>query len=490
MTTILDRTFLGIEFTDDSVVLALLKNSVSGMALLASGTIKLKEESDDTVNEARDFINRQGVAISNVFVSIPDSWAMTKFIDIPSVKGRSKNAVANLMKFEIERHIPFPIETVSYDFLILKKKAASFTVVFAAVQNEKVDRVKDFLEKLALRPHSITLASFAVLSSMELSGVPVGGLQEIVGITRRSNVFADMDETVVSLLINGQNATLSIIREGFSVYMKTLEISADSFARTLSESGKKLSIERFDKLLVTGEATLLKDLTGELKEKLEAENVAFGEISEFNGTVHGKEMKGLAASVGACFSGLGIGTHRINILPHQREYEIKRMAPMATKAFMFLAVAMLIGIFAAGVLKQKDYIEKLDAALEANEPAVKALENVTSDIDLLEKQSKILYELKRTEIALEVLAELTSILPSESWVTNLHYKGFDIKGKKEGGELVINGFASSSSILIPLLEDSDYFEKVEFVGPIKKKGLKEQFRIKAVVLVPSDKEKG
>ena len=89
---------------------------------------------------------------------------------------------------------------------------------------------------------------------------------------------------------------------------------------------------------------------------------------------------------------------------------------------------------------------------------------------------------------LEVLAELTAVLPSDSWVTNLHYKGFDIKGKKSGGELTISGFAASSSILIPLLEDSAYFEQVEFVGPIKKKDLKEQFKIKAVVLMPSEKE--
>ncbi len=47
----------------------------------------------------------------------------------------------------------------------------------------------------------------------------------------------------------------------------------------------------------------------------------------------------------------------------------------------------------------------------------------------------------------------------------------------------MSGFAASSSILIPLLEDSAYFEKVEFVGPIKKKGVKEQFKIKAVILM-------
>ncbi len=489
MTTLLDRTFLGIEFTDDHVVLALLKNSVSGLNLLSSETFPIKE-GVDSVNEVRDFISRHGADINNVFVSIPDRWAIIKFTDIPPIKGRNKSAISNLMKFEIERHIPFPIESAAYDFLILQRKPNSFSVVLVAVQNEKVDIIKDFLEKLALRPHTITISSFAVLSSIELSGVPVGGIQEIIGITRRSNVFGNKDETGVFLFISGMNATLSIISEGLCIYLRTFDFSTDRAAQMLSEAGEKLSIERFDKLLLSGDMSSVADISTELKDKLAGGNVAVNEISEFRGDVQGEEMNGLAVSVGACYSGLGIGTHRINVLPHKREYEIKKMAPLATKIFLVLVVAILIGMFAVSAVKQKNYLEGLEAAIMENRPAVKALEQITSDIHLIKKQSGVLYNVKQNEITLEVLAELTAVMPLDSWVTNMHYKGFDLKGKKAGGELIISGLASSSSILIPLLEDSPYFEKVEFVGPIKKKGLKEHFKIKAVVLMPSEKESG
>ena len=489
MTTLLDRTFLGIEFGDDSVVLALLKNSVSGLTLLSSETFPLKD-GVDIVNDVREFISGQGVDINNVFVTIPDRWAIIKFTDIPSIKGRNKNAISNMMKFEIERHIPFSIESAAYDFLILKRMANSFSVALVAVQNEKVDIVNDFLEKLALRPHTITLSSFAVLSSIELSGVPAGGLQEIIGITRRSNIFGNKDEIGVSLYIKGMLASLSIVRDGICVYSRTFELSAAGVAQNLSDAGKKLSIESFDRLLVIGDISSWKDLPAELTEKLAAENVSVKEVTEFRGDVQGKEMNGLAASIGACFSGLGIGTHRLNILPHKREYEIKNVAPLVMKVFLALAAALLIGMFTVGAVKQKNYLEGLEAALTENKPAVKALEQIMSDMALLKKQSSVLYNVKQNEITLEVLAELTSVLPLDSWVTNLHYKGFDIKGKKTDGELIISGFASSSSTLIPLLEDSAYFEKVEFVGPIKKKGLKEQFKIKAEVLMPSNKERG
>lgn len=496
MTTLLDRTFLGIEFKDNSVLLAFLKNSISGIALVSSATFPLNDK-DDTVNEVRDFINQQGEAISRVFVSVPDNWAITKFTYIPSIKGKGKNAVANLMKFEIERHIPFPIDSVAYDFLILDKQAKICSVVFLAVQNEKVEIVKDFLGKFALKPHSITTSSFAVLNSIELSGVSVGGLQEVIGITRQSNILGEKDEMAVSLYFSGNNAGLMIVSEGLCTHINTFKIASteetdvvvNKVVQLLSEVSAKLSVERFDKLLISGDISSLNNITDKLKGRLIADNVLVDEVLEFRGDVRGEKMNGLVSAVGACFAGLGIGTHRINILPHKREYEIKKVAPLATKVFLGLVLVMLVSIFVVDALKQKNYLTGLEASLKKNEPAIRAMEKITSNIVLLKKRGTILYDIKKNEILLEVLAELTAVLPSDAWVTNLNYKGFDFKVKKKaGGELLISGFASSSSILIPLLEDSAYFEKVEFVGPIKKRKDKEQFKLKADLVKPWGKE--
>jgi hypothetical protein len=43
----------------------------------------------------------------------------------------------------------------------------------------------------------------------------------------------------------------------------------------------------------------------------------------------------------------------------------------------------------------------------------------------------------------------------------------------------------SSSALISILENSPYFEKVEFVGPVTKRLDKEGFKIKAVIVKPA-----
>ncbi len=493
MTTLLDKlfgTFLGVEFKEDSVVVTYLKNSMSGINLLSSSTFPLRDN-DNVANEVREYINQNGIDVNRVFVSIPDKWAITKFTDIPSLKGKGRGAVVNLMKFEIERHIPFPIEDVFCDFLVMHERDMTNSVVFVTVQREKVDFIKDFFEKLSLQPHAITISSFAVLNTIELSGVSVGGWQEFVGIAQKSDVLGKEGETNISIYIDKMNVSLAIISKGLCTHLRTFifnldepsEIFLDDVAKYLAEVQSRLSLEHFDKIIITGDISSTKGLIDELKEKLKINNVTIDQISNFSGNLKGIKINSLASSVGACFAGLGVGTYRINILPHKKEYEIKKAAPLTTKIFLVLLFVLVIGIFTTEVVKQRRFLLKMEDALKKNEPEIHALEKLSSDINSLKNRSDFFHKIKANEVTLEILAELTTILPKDSWVTNLNYKGFDISDKKKnGGELIISGYAASSSTLIPLLEDSPYFEKVEFVGPIKKRREKEQFKLSAQVV--------
>jgi Tfp pilus assembly protein PilN len=131
----------------------------------------------------------------------------------------------------------------------------------------------------------------------------------------------------------------------------------------------------------------------------------------------------------------------------------------------------------------------MEIAFAENEPKVQALEKKIVAIGRLEKRVKLLQEIKDNEFSLEILAELTGVIPDDSWISNLNFKGIKLKDKKKpGGELIINGFAASSSSLISLLEDSPFFEKVEFVGPIKKTKEKEQFKLSAKIVRPGSKQ--
>jgi len=498
MTILLDKifgTYIGIEFKADAIVITYLKNSFSGIALLSSATLPLRY-GERVSDEVREYVSRHGININKVFVSIPDRWAITKFIDIPSMKGKGKNALANLMKFEIERHIPFEIDDVAYDFLIMAKKDMKASVVFVAVQQDKINLIRDYLGELSIQPYAITISSFAVLNSIELSKVAVGGWQDIIGIVRRSDVLGKRDETNVSVYIDKTHASVAIIKDTLCINMRSfafdmsqpLEPFLMEISRYLAEVQHSLSLEHFNKLLLSGDLSSAEALKDEVDKKIEVDVITVNQVEKIAGRLRGVDINGLSSSIGACFAGLGIGTYNINLLPHKTDYEIRRIAPMTTKVFLVLVLILLVGIFSTEALKQKSFLKSLEDTLKKNEPEVRALEQLLSDIDSIEEQKDLLYTLKDNEITLEILAELSAVMPGDSWVTNLNYEGIDVNDKKRSGELIISGYADSSSTLIPLLEDSPFFEKVEFVGPIKKTRDKEQFKLSAKIVRVSGPE--
>lgn len=83
---------------------------------------------------------------------------------------------------------------------------------------------------------------------------------------------------------------------------------------------------------------------------------------------------------------------------------------------------------------------------------------------------------------LEILRELTEIIPEDSWLTEFNYHS----GRRE---IKLSGYALSASQLLPILEQSGLFENVRFTSPITtdQRLQKEQFRLE-MQLKPAAKE--
>ncbi|MBI5097644.1 MAG: pilus assembly protein PilM [Nitrospirae bacterium] len=497
MTTLLGKlfgTFLGVEFKEDTLVISYLRNNMSGISLLSSSAFPLKND-DSTFAEIREYISQRGATPDKVFVSVPDRWAITKFTEIPSVKGKGREALSNLMRFEIERHIPFNIEEVSVDFLVLDEKGAMYSVVFVAVYKGKMDYIKDYLEKLSLRPDAVVPSSFAVLNTIELSGVSAGGLQEMIGIVRKSKVIGKKGETNICLYFDKLHASLSVIKDGLCNHQRffsfqTMQTFSIEISEYLAELQSRLSIDRFNTLILAGDLSSAADISNDLKEKLGVNVISLDKVSDFSRKTDKAEINMLASSVGACFAGLGVATYTVNLLPHKMEYETRKLFPLSTRIFLVLILVLVTGIFTTEAVKKKRYLTKIEMELKNNAPMIATVEKLSSDTNELKNQIDLLRKLKSNETTLEILAELAGLLPKDAWITNLEYKTFDIKDKKKGiGDLILSGYASSASTLIPILEDSPYFEKVTFAGPVKKTGDKEQFRLSAEVVISAKKDK-
>ena len=489
----LSGKFISLEFREDSIVAAYFKNDLSGISLLASSIFPLTGDGS-VPDELRDFTIQNGIDVSKVFVSIPDRWAITRFIDVPSMKGKGSSVIANLMRFEIERHIPFEIDEVAYDFLVMDEKDSMYCMIFVVVQKGKIDFINGFLEKLSLKPDAITTSSLSVLNTIELNEIKVGGWQDIIGIVRKSDMLGKKGETNISIYVEKGSASVAISRDGMCINLKSfilnstgpLDESISEIRSYMTEMQSTIASGQFNRLITAGNISAIGAGTPEeLKEMLGLE---VEEVKTISGKLNNEDVSHILPSVGACFSGLGLGTYTTNLLPHKVEFRINRIAPLVTKIFLALIFVMVIGIVVTGAVKQKKHLTMMETAFAENEPKIKDIEKKIAAIDGLDKRAGFLQAIKDNEFSLEILAELTRVIPVDSWISNLTFKGIEFKdSKKSGGELIINGFAESSSSLISLLENSPYFEKVEFVGPIKKSKEKEQFKLSAKIVLPGGK---
>jgi len=109
---------------------------------------------------------------------------------------------------------------------------------------------------------------------------------------------------------------------------------------------------------------------------------------------------------------------------------------------------------------------------------VEAVESLRQQREELFRESSDLEKIRAGEVSkMEILKELTQILPPTVWIWS-----FKVTGK----EIEISGFADSASDLIPRLDRSPLFEKVEFLAPVTKEREKrmgeekerERFKIK------------
>jgi Tfp pilus assembly protein PilN len=477
------RELLGIEFREDAVVLTQLRNGFFGVKALSSASFPFKSD-DETISSIMEHLSRRGIRGGRVFASIPDKWAIVKFIELPLTKERGREALSQLIKYEIERHIPFQIEDVSYDYQIVSESDSTFRAVFAAASKAKLETINEFLQKLSLRSDVVTISSFAVLSAMEMSGTSVGGWRHAAGISRRSPLFSSHGQVNAALYINDMEAVMAVMKNGSLAHMKAffmsdskpLQVLADEISGYIKNVSAEMTSSGFNNLLIAGAAPSMPGIEEVLKEKLGINTVRINLLDKLKGP----EMTGIAASSGAVLIGLRTGSCPINMLQHKTDYESRRASSVMAKILFSLTILLVVSIFAASAFKEKRYLQGIENELKKNEPQVKAIEKLSSDINTFKIRKDFLAAIKREDVSLEVLRELSVMLPSDTWITNLDYKGAGLEGgKKTAGEVVLSGFSASSSKLISLLEDSQLFEQVVFVGPIRKVMEKEGFKLKA-----------
>jgi Tfp pilus assembly protein PilN len=160
-----------------------------------------------------------------------------------------------------------------------------------------------------------------------------------------------------------------------------------------------------------------------------------------------------------------------NLLPAERRAShdrVQYVVPGFLCALLLLALLAAFVIFPA--LEQKRYREALDRATRQLEPS--ALRAQAADKKIVAERSRIvmLDDLKkRSQADLDVLNELTRLLPPPAWTASIEINPDSV---------VIAGEADQAEPLLKTIDASPLFQNSEFSQSVTRSGATEQFRIK------------
>jgi Tfp pilus assembly PilM family ATPase len=324
---------------------------MSGMKFLSSSTFPLKSN-DETIAEMKSFIAENVRGPHEVFVAVPHKWSIIKFIEVPSPKAKGKDALAHMMKFEIERHVPYPVEDIFFDFQVISKSGSIYNVMAAAVHKDRISYIQEFLEKFPLEPGVITLSSFAILNSIECGKASISGWQAHMGFSKKSVILGGRGETCITLFLSNNNIYCALMSDGACQYvtafdidrnMSTAEIAEDLSSR-VSDILSEFSLEKTDRLLVAGMIGPFSDLPGILGENFGTSVQTYHPLAELIPGQEDPQSLHLAPSIGACYLGLDAGAIRINLLPHKTGALFRKTGALVSKIAAPLIILMFIGI--------------------------------------------------------------------------------------------------------------------------------------------------
>ncbi len=147
-------------------------------------------------------------------VSLPGRGILVRFITVPKVP---LGKLRDILKFEIQQQIPFPIEVVSWAYQIISETDKSFQVLLCAAKKDLINDYIAHIVPFGLAIENLDTDFFAMYNLYRLS--PLFNSQECQGIL-------DLGAQSANLIINHQEKIL----------MRSLTTTGDVVSSTLVDS--------------------------------------------------------------------------------------------------------------------------------------------------------------------------------------------------------------------------------------------------------------
>lgn len=520
---------IGLAVSTNQAVMVLVEKKLTGEPFLEHYRLVSLREVNPEDREAiilsniEGFIDEHKGDRDNLFLGIPGNKVIFKKLSLPSP---TEENLKEVLGFEMDRYTPFSLEDVYFDFKIVKRDEAKniIQVLLMVVKKEVVEYYLNLLQRINVKVRGIEVTSTALYNVTAKEGqgkrngldrrwmVKSGEWLKTYGWGKKllapwdrflskggSEEAATEEDTRFLINIEDECCEVGVVKDNSLVYSRCFNLFRGS-----SEAGTDEGVEKqADKILSEIETTRLsltddipeisqlivsgnevdQSLIDQLKEK---ENINAQLLDELTLTIKinlsdaREKIPCLSPAIGLALKGLQGVALDVNFIP--RELRPKKKKNWNLICGVTVMVLLLLGISSYTIsffVKERMYLSGLSGRVDALKERVKVIEQMQEEIAVIEGEMESLEKIKADDISkLEILKELTQIIPEEMWLTRFSYDE-----RKEGKKIELSGYADVASEIIPILEESKLFEDVKFKSSIvkDKRSNKEKLNLTAVV---------
>lgn len=416
------------------------------LSRITFGWVKEYSFDDNTYPQPEDLLSSLSLACSEfntapagMTLSIPKAWTIVRTVEFPAAV---KENIADVIAYELDRLTPLASGDAFYDFRVLEDRGDRISLLLMAAKADQVRPYIDLLNRngFAVNRMTVNLSALGtVCSSIERKSDTI--VMEIRPYGYEGGLF------VKGLPVHHVSGFL----EGLEDTAKGELISGD--VRTMLTMTKDRHRTPQVVFLIKGKDPALRELLN----RSAGVPVRFMEETDIGIKAPKSRQQIPYAAVGSVMQSLWRETNGLNLLTKGRSE--RPGTPLTLTILLMLSIALTCIYYLVAPLNVEERrLQEISRQIGPLKEEAKKVEALKKEAESLEERITAIDNFKHERImTLGILKELASVLPKNTWLSRTRIGTTSVD---------IEGYAAKATELLPKLEASHYFRKVEFASPI------------------------
>jgi hypothetical protein len=375
-----------------------------------------------------------------VMLCVPKAWTIIQTTELPAA---AKENLSDVVAYELDRITPFGPDDTYYDYRLVKEAAGKLHIAITALRRETID------------PYIKALAE---------KGLPVTQIDTSLAAVSTYLHYVWREEDLIYLDIGPKIYEGGLLQAGVIVAGCTDSFNGNgSDECLLADVAENIApwIEQMERQNISPQLVVHSHNGVQLAPLERQLQIPLQVLTDDNLTIPG--FKGEKASddiphgaIGGVLCALWTKSKAMNVL---RRGRVTRTSPPLTLTVILIAALLGMGMLALflPLYLENQKVSAIDQEISARKDAVKKIESLKNEYNSLQEEVKAIVGFRQDkQNILQILKEMTVILPKSVWLTRVHTNDTNV---------TIEGYATSATGILPRIEASPYFSKVEFTSP-------------------------